>query len=83
MKITGYEATTLRIPEDDPLANMPEEAGRTRPDVILRLRADGGLEGLGLVGDAVVRGVAIRDAGEDAQGGGDVRLHGGAQGGRG
>jgi hypothetical protein len=32
MKITSYEATTLRIPEDDPLANMPEEAGRTRPD---------------------------------------------------
>ena len=26
------------IPEDDPRANMPEEAGRTRPVVILRLR---------------------------------------------
>ena len=30
MKITGYEAATLNILEDDPLANMPEEAGRTR-----------------------------------------------------
>ena len=48
MKITSYEATTLRIPEDDPLANMPEEAGRTRPIVILRLRTDSGIEGIGL-----------------------------------
>lgn len=48
MKITSYEATTLRIPEDDPLANMPEEVGRTRPVVILRLRTDSGIEGIGL-----------------------------------
>ena len=46
MKITGYEATTLKIPEDDPLADMPEEAGRTRPVVILRLRTDDGIEGI-------------------------------------
>jgi L-alanine-DL-glutamate epimerase-like enolase superfamily enzyme len=48
MKITSYEATILRIPEDDPLANMPEEAGRKRPIVILRLRTDAGIEGIGL-----------------------------------
>src|SRR6202012_4254882 len=48
MKITGFEATPLRIPEDDPLAHMPEEAGRTRPVVILRLRTDSGIEGIGL-----------------------------------
>nr|WP_294525947.1 mandelate racemase/muconate lactonizing enzyme family protein [uncultured Rhodopila sp.] len=48
MKITSFEAATLRIPEDDPLANMPEEAGRTRPVVILRLRTDSGIEGIGL-----------------------------------
>jgi L-alanine-DL-glutamate epimerase-like enolase superfamily enzyme len=48
MKISGYEATTLRIPEDDPLANMAEEAGRMRPVVILRLRTDSGVEGIGL-----------------------------------
>jgi L-alanine-DL-glutamate epimerase-like enolase superfamily enzyme len=48
MKITGYQATALSIPEDDPLANMPEEAGRTRPIVILRLRTDAGLEGIGV-----------------------------------
>jgi len=48
MKITGYQATALNIPEDDPLANMPEEAGRTRPIVILRLRTDAGIEGIGV-----------------------------------
>ena len=48
MKITGYEVSALNIPEDDPLANMPEEAGRTRPVVILRLRTDNGLEGIGV-----------------------------------
>jgi L-alanine-DL-glutamate epimerase-like enolase superfamily enzyme len=48
MKITGCEVTTLKVPEDDPLANMPEEAGRTRPIVTLRLRTDSGIEGIGL-----------------------------------
>jgi L-alanine-DL-glutamate epimerase-like enolase superfamily enzyme len=48
MKITGYEAATLNVPEADPLANMPEEAGRTRPVVILRLRTDDGVEGIGV-----------------------------------
>ncbi len=48
MKITSYEATILHIPEDDPLANMPEEAGRKRPIVTLRLRTDNGIEGIGV-----------------------------------
>ena len=48
MKITGYEVSALNIPEDDPLANMPEEAGRTRPVVILRLSTDNGIEGIGV-----------------------------------
>jgi L-alanine-DL-glutamate epimerase-like enolase superfamily enzyme len=46
MKITGYQAITLAIPEDDPLANMPEEDGRKRPVVALRLRTDSGIEGI-------------------------------------
>src|SRR5215470_10995946 len=46
MKITSYETAILNIPEDDPLANMPEEAGRTRPVVTLRLRTDAGIEGI-------------------------------------
>jgi L-alanine-DL-glutamate epimerase-like enolase superfamily enzyme len=48
MKITSYEAIALKVPEDDPLANMPEEAGRTRPAVALRLRTDSGIEGIGV-----------------------------------
>src|SRR5262245_62181294 len=48
MKITSYESAALNIPEDDPLANMPEEVGRTRPVVILRLGADAGIEGIGV-----------------------------------
>jgi L-alanine-DL-glutamate epimerase-like enolase superfamily enzyme len=48
MKITGYEAVTLHVTEDDPLANMPEEAGRKRPIVALRLRTDQGIEGIGV-----------------------------------
>jgi L-alanine-DL-glutamate epimerase-like enolase superfamily enzyme len=48
MKITSYEAIALKVPEEDPLANMPEEAGRTRPAVALRLRTDSGIEGIGV-----------------------------------
>ena len=76
MKIIGYEATTLNVPEDDPLANMPEEAGRTRPIVILRLRTDNGIEGIGvtLYGGKMTRSLhaAVEDlaaltVGEDPQ----------------
>ena len=48
MKIKSFEAATLLVPEDDPLANMPEEAGRRRPIVTLRLRTDQGVEGIGV-----------------------------------
>jgi L-talarate/galactarate dehydratase len=48
MKIAGFQVTTLAIPEDDPLANMPEDANRMRPVVALRLRTDSGIEGIGL-----------------------------------
>jgi len=48
MKIASYQAIALKVPEDDPLANMPEEAGRTRPAVALRLRTDTGIEGIGV-----------------------------------
>jgi len=46
MKISSYETAILQVPEDDPLANMPEEAGRFRPVVMLRLRTDSGIEGI-------------------------------------
>ena len=31
MKIASYQVMTLAVPEDDPLANMPEDANRKRP----------------------------------------------------
>ena len=62
MKITDFEATTLNIPEDDPLADMAEEAGRTRPVVILRLRTDSGIEGIAvtLYGGALTGIAAVK-----------------------
>ncbi|MBN8874056.1 MAG: mandelate racemase/muconate lactonizing enzyme family protein [Rhodospirillales bacterium] len=65
MKITGFEAQTLAIPEDDPLADMPEEAGRKRPVVTLRLRTDAGLEGIAVTfyGGAMTR--SLRTAVEE------------------
>jgi L-alanine-DL-glutamate epimerase-like enolase superfamily enzyme len=48
MKITGIRTDILRIPEDDPLADMPEEAGRLRPIVLVRVETDAGIEGIGL-----------------------------------
>ena len=45
MKITRTETTILRIPEDDPLADMPEEVSRLRPIVILRIQTDSGHRG--------------------------------------
>jgi L-alanine-DL-glutamate epimerase-like enolase superfamily enzyme len=75
MKIASYQATTLSVPEDDPLANMPEEAGRMRPVVILRLRTDSGIEGIGLTFygakitrslHAAVEDLAALTVGEDA-----------------
>ncbi len=48
MKVTGIRTEILRITEDDPLADMPEERGRLRPIVILRIETDDGIEGIGL-----------------------------------
>src|SRR5690242_14348990 len=76
MKIKSYEVLTLLVPEDDPLANMPEEAGRKRPIVTVRLRTDDGIEGLGvtLYGGrltrslhAAVEDLAAATVGEDPQ----------------
>src|SRR5690349_4043534 len=57
MKIASFQVTTLAVPEDDPLANMPEDPNRKRPTVILRLRTDSGIEGIGvtLYGGRVTR----------------------------
>ena len=68
MKIKSFEAATLLVPEDDPLANMPEEAGRRRPIVTLRLRTDQGIEGIGvtLYGGQMTR--SLRTAVEELAG---------------
>src|SRR5476649_1886704 len=65
MKIASYQVMTLAVPEDDPLANMPEDANRKRPIVILRLRTDSGIEGIAvtLYGGAMTRSLhaAVED----------------------
>ena len=48
MKITKVVTHILRIPEDDPLANMPEEAGRRRPVVTCGSRPTTGSRASGL-----------------------------------
>jgi len=65
MKIKSYQVTTLSIPEDDPLANMPEDASRMRPVVILRLRTDDGIEGIGLTFYGAVMTRSLHAAVED------------------
>src|SRR5476649_1070098 len=65
MKIASYQVMTLAVPKDDPLANMPEDANRKRPIVILRLRTDSGIEGIAvtLYGGAMTRSLhaAVED----------------------
>ena len=49
MKIVSYEVTTLKVPEDEPLANIRAgDRDRFRDVVILRLRTDNGLQGIGV-----------------------------------
>lgn len=48
MKITAIRTDILHIPEDDPLADMPEDADRRRPIVTLRMQTDQGVEGIGI-----------------------------------
>ncbi|MBV9758785.1 MAG: mandelate racemase/muconate lactonizing enzyme family protein [Alphaproteobacteria bacterium] len=48
MKLTAIRTDILRITEDDPLADMPEERGRLRPIVTVRMQTDAGIEGIGL-----------------------------------
>jgi len=48
MKITAIRTDILHIPEDDPLADMPEDADRLRPIVTLRMQTDQGIEGIGI-----------------------------------
>ena len=66
MKIASYEASILLVPEDDPLANMPEEAGRKRPIVTVRLRTEDGMQAARQAA-AIERDADAFDAGIGAQ----------------
>jgi L-alanine-DL-glutamate epimerase-like enolase superfamily enzyme len=48
MKISRIRSQILVLPQEDPLANTPEDANAARPMVIVRLDTDGGIEGIGV-----------------------------------
>src|SRR6516162_9690607 len=48
MKISRIRSQILVMPQQDPLADTPEDPGAARPIVILRLDTDDGIEGLGV-----------------------------------
>src|SRR5580698_10220765 len=48
MKSTEIVTHILRIPEDDPLADMPADVNRLRPIVTLQIETNAGIEGIGL-----------------------------------
>jgi L-alanine-DL-glutamate epimerase-like enolase superfamily enzyme len=57
MKLASFSTQILNVPEDDPLAGAIETPGATRPVVILSLRTDDGIEGIGVMfyGGALTR----------------------------
>src|SRR5271165_4191988 len=48
MKISRIRSQILVMPQQDPLANTPEDPSAARPIVILRLDTDDGIEGIGV-----------------------------------
>src|ERR1700747_2915328 len=48
MKISRIRSQSLVMPQQDPLANTPEDANAARPIVIVRLDTDDGIEGIGV-----------------------------------
>src|SRR6266436_1449128 len=48
MKISRIRSQILVMPQEDPLANTPEDTSAARPMVILRLDTDDGIEGIGV-----------------------------------
>jgi L-talarate/galactarate dehydratase len=48
MKISHIHSQILVLPQEDPLANTPEDMSAARPIVILRLDTDDGIEGIGV-----------------------------------
>src|SRR6266478_1697493 len=48
MKISRIRSQILVMPQEDPLANTPEDPNAARPMVIVRLDTDDGIEGIGV-----------------------------------
>jgi L-alanine-DL-glutamate epimerase-like enolase superfamily enzyme len=48
MKISHIRSQILVLPQEDPLANTPEDTSAARPMVIVRLLTDEGIEGIGV-----------------------------------
>ena len=78
MKVSHISSQILVLPQEDPLANTPEDASAARPIVIVRLRTDDGIEGIGVTfyGGAITASLkrAVDDLGELAIGEDPLRL---------
>src|SRR3954447_22699630 len=62
MKIAKVETGIVNVTEDEPLANMPENANAIRPVVTLRLHTDDGIEGIGITFYGAAMTGALRKA---------------------
>jgi L-alanine-DL-glutamate epimerase-like enolase superfamily enzyme len=78
MKISHIRSQILVLPQDDPLANTPEDANAGRPIVIVRFHTDDGIEGIGVTsyGGAITSSLkrAVDDLGALAIGEDPLRL---------
>jgi L-alanine-DL-glutamate epimerase-like enolase superfamily enzyme len=67
MKISHIRSQILVLPQEDPLANTPEDTSAARPIVILRMGTDDGIEGIAVTfyGGATTRSLkaAVDDLG--------------------
>jgi L-alanine-DL-glutamate epimerase-like enolase superfamily enzyme len=65
MKISRIRSQILVLPQEDPLANTPEDPNAARPMVVVRLDTDDGIEGIGVTfyGGAVT--VSLKQAVDD------------------
>src|SRR5271165_6168061 len=78
MKISRIRSQILLLPQQDPLANTPEDSNAARPIVIVRLDTDSGIEGIGVTfyGGAITASLkrAVDDLGALAIGEDPLRI---------
>src|SRR5438034_3144874 len=78
MKISRSRSQILVMPQEDPLANTPEDTSAARPMVIVRLDTDDGIEGIGVTfyGGAITASLkrAVDDLGALAVGEDPLRV---------